>query len=178
MAKEYDTLSTTPENAGDKIEAFLKEATVGSVDYIAFNDAFEWERATNTLHHYQRGMEVLKSTGEIPHGVILKAKSRTGIESELRQAEIRRVLAEMEMTRNASHIPGYTPAFSYFSEMLRDFQEDMVKTEKFDEGDPELSRIRSRDEALDIVGELTSEVEHANPNIEDYWLIQYLKNLK
>lgn len=178
MVKEYDSDRITPENAESEIHSYLEGVRVGSVEYIAFNDALRWRQSYFRLKEYRRVLEILDSGEELPKQVKQEYGSRNQIMSALRVAEVSRALTDFEGNRNGSTIPGYTAAYTYCHELIADYEENIMQISKFDKGDPVLSELRGRAEAHDFASERISEIERGNQNAGAHWLIGLIGGLR
>ncbi len=178
MSKEYDSDRITPENAEEKIHFYLKNAQVGSVEFIAFSNALEWRKSLNKLHEYRRVIEIIERGGAPPKGLAREYGSRTQIESELRVAEVNHALADFEGNKNGSIIPGYIGAYVFSQELIVEFEKKIMQELKFDLGDLVLSEIRGRAEAHDFAMENLFERETDDQNSGSHWLRGLLQGLK
>jgi hypothetical protein len=151
--QEYDTDKLTPENSWEKIVEYVNRAEVGSVEFSALCDAFEWRASLNILKELRRITEMIKSGDGIPESLRDLYKNPTTVESQLRVAETVHALAEFNIRRNESTVPGYANAAYYSMEAIINFEKSELKIKNVNLPDQTLEQIQKRDEALDSLRE-------------------------
>jgi len=162
MTKEYDQERITPENAQEEMKAFLENARVGSVEFTAFCNTLEWRSSSISLQEHRRLLEIVDKSGVIPQEQSVIYKTRADIESGLRMAETRHVLADFEDGKNSSTIPGYITASIYSHELIQKYEENLIKTSEIYLVDPTLMELRRRSEAHDYIAEYTFDIKVAD----------------
>lgn len=170
MTKEYDTRRITPENARENIDLFLKDARVGSVEFIAFCNALELRSTSVRIREYKRILEIMEGGGVIPELARPVNASRMSVESDLRMAETEHALVAFEGNKCGSSIPGYIQAHLYSLELIHDYEKHMVRTKSFGMDDPTLEEMRRRSEAFDYINESLHDIKMTDESTGAHWV--------